>query len=164
MRRALVLLCFLWGASARAEGGGPQGRVFGVGVIVGSPTGLSGKYYLSPTAAVDAALGGALLGDQGLHVHADFLYHPFVLYDDAAGAFTLPFYFGGGLRILNHVHFDDSADLHLGLRVPVGIVFDFKNVPIDVFVEVALVVDFLHAANEKTGLNLNAGIGVRYYF
>ncbi len=42
---------------------------FGVGIILGEPTGISAKLYLSDNTAVDAAAGGATLGG-GIHAHA----------------------------------------------------------------------------------------------
>jgi hypothetical protein len=158
---AIVALGCLWGGAARADRG-----PFGLGLVVGSPTGLSMKLYLSDRTAVDAALGGALIGDQGIHVHGDYLYHPFVLHQDES--FALPAYIGIGVRLLSHDHGGGDSDdgLHVGLRAPVGVLFDFSAVPLDVFVEVALVVDILtgHSQDAFGGIDLNAGIGVRYYF
>ena len=49
-----------------------------------------------------------------------------------------------------------------------GLVFDFKTAPLDVFVEIAGVADYRFATNDTDhsgfGLDINAGAGVRYYF
>jgi hypothetical protein len=46
-----------------------------------------------------------------------------------------------------------------------GILFDFRRVPIDVFLEAALVVDIILDTDDDVGrLGLNAGMGARYYF
>jgi hypothetical protein len=142
-------------APARADGG-----PFGLGLILGSPTGVSGKLYFGKRNALDFAVGAALVNERGFHVHVDYLWHPVMLTEDEA--FFLPLYFGIGGRLLSHERHEDS-DLHLGVRVPVGIVFDFKRVPIDVFGEVALVVDIIHSSGEDI-VDLNAAVGVRYYF
>src|SRR5688500_14605891 len=93
---ALGLLALVgWARSARAEGG-----PFGIGVIVGSPTGVSMKLYLDRQHAIDAAVGGALLGAGGIHVHADYLWHPLMITRD--DAFFLPLYIGLGGRVLSH--------------------------------------------------------------
>ena len=147
---------------ARAEGG-----PFGLGLIIGSPTGLSMKYYLGESGhAIDAAVGFAFVSSSGIHVHADYLWHPLVLTSDPA--FKLPLHVGVGARILDHDRGrDGNDDLHVALRVPVGVTFDFTQIPLDVFLEVALLVDF-HGEegkdNDNLGLDLNAGVGVRYYF
>ena len=152
---------------AHAEGG-----PFGLGLIVGSPTGLSMKYYLGESGqAIDAALGAAFIGADGLHAHADYLWHPFLLTDDPA--FSLPLHFGVGVRVLSHDRGRDDSDddVHLGVRVPVGLTFDFKEIPLDAFFEVAVIVDFHgdHALNnndesDHVDLDINAGVGARYYF
>lgn len=149
---------------ARAESG-----AFGLGIVIGSPTGLSAKYYLNDRNSIDAAIGGAFVGSHGLSFHADYLWLPAVLARESA--FDLGLYLGVGGRFLEHDrknNFDD--DLHIGVRGPVGLVFDFGagGVPIDVFAEVAVVVDLLIAGDDEDDdhgiINLNAGIGVRYYF
>jgi len=136
--------------------------VLGVGLIVGEPTGVSGKYYLGNDTAIDAALGAAFLG-RGVQVHSDFLWHPWVL--DTKESFALPVYIGVGMRILNHdANGEDDDHVRIGVRVPVGIVFDFTKIPLDVFAEVAGVGD-LHTAGDSTfGLDFNGGAGARYYF
>jgi len=136
--------------------------VLGVGLIVGEPTGVSGKYYLGNDTAIDAALGAAFLG-RGVQVHGDFLWHPWVL--DTKESFALPVYIGVGMRILNHdASGEDDDHVRIGVRVPVGIVFDFTKIPLDVFAEVAGVGD-LHTGGDSTfGIDFNGGAGARYYF
>jgi hypothetical protein len=55
----------------------------------------------------------------------------------------------------------------LGVRAPLGIAFDFNNVPLDAFVELALVIDFLvddYYGGDDVDGDLNAAIGLRYWF
>ena len=154
--------------AARAEAGN-----FGLGLIIGSPTGLSVKYYLDRRNAIDAAVGVAVLGSHGIHAHADYLWHPWVLTREPS--FDLAFYFGLGGRVLEHNRKDVDDHFHLGARAPAGLVFDFAkgNVPIDVFVEGALILDFImddeagRARGDEGGtidLDFNVSLGVRYYF
>lgn len=140
---------------ARADGG-----PFGLGLILGSPTGLSGKVYFDKMNALDFAVGEAFINQRGFHLHVDYLWHPVMLTQDEA--FFLPLYFGIGGRFLQHERHDDS-EAHLGVRAPIGILFDFKRVPIDVFLELAVIVDFVRASDSDV-VDLNAAIGVRYYF
>jgi hypothetical protein len=147
---------------ARAEGG-----PFGLGLIVGSPTGISVKYYLGESGqAIDGAVGWAFVSSNGIQVHADYLWHPLVLTSDPS--FTLPLHVGVGVRVLDHDRGREGDDnLHVALRAPVGITFDFTEIPLDVFLEVALLLDFHGAEGQDEnhiGLDLNAGVGVRYYF
>ena len=54
---------------------------------------------------------------------------------------------------------DDHDDL-LGVRVVGGFAFWPRNTPLDIFVEVAPVVDLAPA----TDLSANGGIGIRFFF
>lgn len=155
-----------WGTrSARAADPGP----FGLGLIIGSPTGLSLKYYLGESGhAIDAAVGQAVASDRGIHVHADYLWHPGILASE--DAFDLVWYVGIGVRLLDHDRGNRGEDdFHIGPRAPIGILFDFNEVPLDVFLELALILDFRSGEDgrddhDEFGFDLNAGIGVRYYF
>jgi hypothetical protein len=143
-------------------------KTFGLGLMIGAPTGLSGKYFLAPDRAIDFGVGaiGYYNGRDGLHLHADYLWHPVSLV--SADAFELPFYVGIGARL-----FDFGCNgckdnvAALGARVPFGIAFDFNNVPIDVFLELAVVVDVFvndYPGHDRLGADLNGAVGFRYYF
>lgn len=151
-------------------------KTFGLGIMLGSPTGLSGKYFLGPSTAIDFGIGaiGRVRGRAGVHMHADFLWHPISLVSDPA--FELPLYVGIGGRFFSwdwrhNDHYHDGQAI--GVRAPIGIAFDFNNVPIDIFVELALVLDFLFVDDdnfdddfEDNGLyvDIDGAIGFRYYF
>lgn len=154
-------------------------KTFGLGLMVGAPTGLSGKYFLGASTALDFGIGTIYeyRDRRGFHIYADYLWHPLSL--ASTDAFELPLYFGIGGRFLrgsrcyvydrNHFcdyYYRDYAAL--GVRGPVGIAFDFNRVPIDIFVEVALVVDFLvdhdPVYDDALYFDFNGAAGVRYYF
>tara|TARA_R110002096_G_scaffold44524_2_gene119697 strand:- start:7328 stop:7813 length:486 start_codon:yes stop_codon:yes gene_type:complete len=160
----LLLTCtsLTWAAlpsAAHAEG--QDKGVFGAGLIVGEPTGLSLKYYLGDDTAIDGAIGGAFLG-KGLQVHADFLWHPWIL--ESKPSFALPAYVGLGARVLDRNGGGGDEDhFRIGARFVGGLLFDFREVPLDVFVEVAGVTDY-RTKGSAFGLDINLGAGVRYYF
>lgn len=137
---------------------GTEKGALGLGLILGEPTGLSAKLYLSDDTAVDAAVGGSLTS--GWHVHADYLWHPWVLQD--RDNFVMPAYVGAGGRLLGQT----DGDFFMGARGVGGILFDFKDIPLDVFVEAALVGDWVFVEEDEDGfrLGINAGAGARYYF
>jgi hypothetical protein len=135
--------------------------------MLGMPSGLSGKYYLGSDTAVDAGLGAYHEPhDDGLEVHADFLWHPASL--AAIPEFQVPIYFGVGGRMWLDDDDDDRKDdgdeddLHIGVRGPVGIMLDFNNVPIDVFFELVLVIDVI--AGNDDHVDFGGALGARYYF
>jgi hypothetical protein len=144
-------------------------KEFGLGIMLGDPTGLAGKYYLSADTALDFGLGyGGYYygrGRYGFHAHMSFLWHPVVL--AKPDPFWLPLYVGVGGRFLERGYFDDRYERRprLGVRVPGGIMMDFNNVPIDIFAELALVVDFIAPRDRYRGYaGINGAIGLRYYF
>jgi hypothetical protein len=69
---------------------------------------------------------------------------------------NLPLYFGGGFRFFKQEHKDNE----LGIRIPVGVEYQFENLPIGAFAELAPVVDL----TPDTDLDLEGGIGIRYFF
>jgi hypothetical protein len=135
----------------------------GVGIILGEPTGIAAKLYLADDTALAGGVGFAFV-EGGLHAHVDFLWHPWVL--DDADAFVLPAYVGVGGRLLDEDQGGGVDVFHLGARVVAGMLFDFKEVPIDAFVEIAGVLDYAFSDDPDggVGLGLNSGIGARYYF
>ncbi len=159
---ALALVLTVGTRSAAADEKG----AFGLGLILGEPTGISAKLYLADTTAVDAALGGAVIG-KGIQAHADYLWHPWVLTNEKA--FVMPAYIGLGARVLQHDRGDNDDDMHIGVRVVGGLLFDFREIPLDVFLEIAIIGEFASADNDGDnhggfGPGLNVGLGGRYYF
>ena len=146
-------------AQAQEASSAVEKGAFGLGVILGEPTGIAAKLYLDDNTAIDAAAGIAVIGG-GLHVHGDFLWHPAVL--EERDVFVLPVYVGVGAR----VNLRDNDDFHLGARGVVGLLFDFKDIPLDVFIEMAPVVDYVFTDLPEGGginPNLNFALGARYY-
>jgi len=132
----------------------PLERPFEVGAIFGEPTGLSLKYWVSPTMAIDGGAGWSFDDDTDFHLHADLLWHNFEWLPVPKGA--LPVYFGVGAR----GQFRDNRDDRAGIRFPIGMSYLFEDVPVSIFVEVAPVLDVV----PSTHGDLTAGIGARYRF
>ncbi|HTE49580.1 MAG TPA: hypothetical protein VK698_01820 [Kofleriaceae bacterium] len=155
-------------ARPRPTGGTPftANKTFGFGLILGEPIGLTAKYYLGPSTALDFALGeyDQFREDDDLGVHVDFLWHPVEL--ATADPFVVPLYIGLGARIIGD---DDDGpgdddDVDVGVRAPIGIALDFNRVPMDVFFELAIVIDLIDDDDDDDDADLDAAIGVRYYF
>jgi len=149
-------------------------KTFGLGLELGEPTGLNGKYFLSDKAALDFGLGVIYshyyYGD-GVHLYGDFLYHPVSLV--SAEAFELPLYIGGGLRFWNFNYCDmNLCDYHgsaLGIRIPVGISFDFNNTPLDIFIQLTPVIDFVYGDyydryRDRSHIGIDLSVGIRFWF
>jgi hypothetical protein len=144
-------------------------KTFGLGVELGGPTGLTGKYFLdSGNQALQFGLGGyaGYYRDfYGYHLYFDYLWHPVSLV--SASAFELPLFVGLGVRLWD---FDDRRDRFdddgqaIGLRVPVGIAFDFNNVPIDIFLQLVPSLNFYSQYRDNFGFWFDFSFGIRYFF
>jgi hypothetical protein len=156
---ALLAALWLLGSATPAAAQEDKGS-FGIGLILGEPTGGAAKLYLSRDTAIAAAVGSAVIGG-GLHVHADFLLHPWIL--ESRDSFVMPIYLGGGVRVVDRDTGDGDGTFHVGLRIVGGLLFDFTEIPLDVFAEIAAVPDYEFADNDSVGIEINAGLGVRYY-
>jgi hypothetical protein len=166
--RVACALLLLIPSIARADDAGKIERgvdkgTFGIGIIAGEPTGICAKLYLKDDQAIQAAIGGAFIGG-GVQVHADYVFHPFIL--QTRDSFVLATYIGPGLRVINYSDGtrDGESFVAIGLRAVGGLLFDFKKVPLDAFIEVAGVGEYGFKDGEGAGLALNAGVGIRYYF
>lgn len=176
---ATVLLLLLSARGARADRFTSPARL-GLGLELGAPSGLNAKYFLGGSVAVQGGVGVIeSWGDDGLHIHAEVVWHPALLH--RASAVTIPLHVGVGGRFLEHDYdgrdcFDGrnfyacDADTHLGVRAPVGVSFLFRKTPLDLFVELALVVDFVHLDDDDRydhdhdRAGLLGAMGGRYYF
>jgi hypothetical protein len=146
---ALILLCAACACSPDANA---QQNGFGLGVILGEPTGFSFKGWTGPTTAIDAALAWSFVDETTFHVHVDYLWHN----DAITKKPEMPVYYGVGGRIRTGGHGDDR----IGVRVVGGLGYYIPDTPIDLFVEIAPILDFA----PSTDFSINGGLGARYFF
>lgn len=132
----------------------------GIGLMAGEPTGLSFKAWTSDTHAFDAGLAWSLGRYDALHIHADYLWHDFSVFDQVDSG-QLPLYYGIGGRILFADDYPDPGDENvvIGARVPVGVNYLLDNSPIGFFLEVAPIINLA----PETDLDLDGAIGIRFY-
>ena len=172
----LVLLSFATTADAQRRRAFTSGQryqsngKFGLGLELGEPTGLNGKLFLAPDQALNFGIGDIYrnyyVNGDGLHLYLDYLWHPVEL--ASTEAFKLPFYVGVGGRVwffdVNNCNGCNNASI-FGIRVPVGIAFDFNTVPLDVFVQFVPTLDFYRDyANRTFNLDVDFSLGIRYWF
>lgn len=160
--------------TGRSSGKTGAGGDFGLGIIIGEPTGLSVKYWLSPKSAIDGGFAWSFRGDGAVHIHGDYLRHDFNLIHVEEGQMAIYYGIGGRILIFSHrnYYYDDEGHRHyyyydhndnsvfVGLRVPVGLEYIFQGNHVDLFLELAPVLDIV----PETDLDLNGGIGIRYFF
>jgi hypothetical protein len=176
---AILALALAVPASAHADrrsfSGGSDYQsngTFGLGIELGEPDGLTGKYFFSANHALDFGVGEIYHsyygGNDGLHLYADYLWHPKLL--TYTPAFKLPFYIGVGGRLwtfdyaCNGNNICTSASI-FGIRVPIGLDFDLNNVPLDIFVQFVPTFDFYrNYVGRNIYLDVDFSVGIRYWF
>lgn len=150
-RTALFLSALIFAAAADAQP--PGGGRFGLGIVVGEPTGVTGKVWLHPNHALDVTASWSFQAD-GFFAAIDYLFHsPPVA---RAASFDLPLYVGVGAALAAGRH--HSAGI--GVRVPLGVAFEFKPVPLELTLEVAPGAWLA----PSTDFAIDGGVGLRYYF
>ncbi len=141
-----------------------NGKNLGLGIQLGSPTGLTGKYYLGGRRnAASFAIGSHYDGGfySGLWLTGTYHFHLAEL--ATVPEFTLPFRIGvGGFLATGSYGYGRyyRDDVYLGARVPFGLDMDFTAAPIQIYLEVAANL-LLYPAIAG---GVDAGLGFRYYF
>lgn len=163
MKYALIGFALLFPTVLKAQSSG-----FGAGIMVGEPTGVSVKGWLSADRAIDGGLAWSLRGASYFSIHADYLFHNMELIKLNKG--RLPLYYGPGVRLRSWTgdrYWDhgrwygyEGSRARLGVRFPVGLDYLPDNSPVDVFLEVAPALDLL----PSTSFDIGAAIRVRYWF
>jgi hypothetical protein len=143
----------------------PGGFNLGLGLSLGAPSGVVGKYHVSPGAGVQFGIGGA--GHGFLSLHLDYV---FSVAEIATGVEGWLYAYGGagvGLGLFGNYNpvfgrpyfvnaFFAAADVHL----TGGLAWNFRQAPVDVFVELSPGVLVIPGI----GFGWHGMIGFRYYF
>lgn len=145
-----VLFIFPGLAMARKNAGDQ-----GYGLMLGNPSGLSGKIWFSDQIAIDGALG---INQSDVGIHLSFLFHDYNLLTNAGinknPDLETPVYIGVGPRFI----FSDNDEF--GIRFPVGVSILPHSTPWEFFAEVAPII----RTTPDTGFDGDFAIGARYYF
>ena len=167
-----LLAAFLLAAGARAASATEvgYGRKLGLGFVLGDPTGLSAKYWVSSTNALDFGLGftnyGAGFGpscydSNGVRhcygyfdtsVNVDYLWQSNIV----RGSAQLDWYIGAGGRVIIF----GGRGFDVAARAPIGLALMFNNPNfLEVFFELVPALYLL-----PPGFTIEGGLGVRFYF
>ncbi len=140
---AAALAPLLTAQQAAAQSGGT-----GIGVVIGEPTGVTIRFNRAAN-NFQAHAAWSFGNDGAFQISGDYLRSGNLSDPDFP-----PFYFGLGAR----VKFSDKSTV--GIRVPVGMNYFFKNDPFELFGEVVPILRVI----PNTGFYFGAAAGVRYYF
>ncbi len=150
-RNLLMLAMVLFGFTGKAWAAGP----FGLGIVLAGPTGLSGNYFYDKHKSFAAALGW---DDSDVQLHLDHLWYrsDLVVVDRT----PIDVYMGLGLRLHQIERRNKNDETELGVRVPVGVSYVFRKIPVQLFGELAPALILI----DRSALVIDIAIGIRYYF
>jgi hypothetical protein len=140
-------------ARARAQG-------IGVGAMLGEPMASTLMVRWDDRQAVQL-LAGWSLGQQRLHMGADYLFSPTEIESDDAMGLHYPVYVGLGLR-LRLLGEDTTAGQergNFGVRFPFGVSVEPDHVPLEIYFEMAPV----WVVSPISHGGFDGGIGVRIF-
>ena len=135
--------------------GKPADGPMGLGIFLGQPTGLTFEMDLSSTSWIDFKAAWSLGGKNGsaLLLQGNYEYAFPALFAINQETFT-PFFGAGAIVGVA------TGEVNIGVRVPGGISYRFRNIPLELFVEAGLDVYLFPAF----GLDGSGGLGARYRF
>jgi hypothetical protein len=137
------------------------GGKYGIGVILGSPTGFTGKSFLSRRSAVQINAGWSFVGAVGFHATGDYQFlFPGVVHGETGESLdnVVPYLGIGGRFRFKENDATNETDFHVGLRLGGGIEYLIDR--FGVFLEIYPVVDFV----PETDFDFEGGLGFRFYF
>jgi hypothetical protein len=165
--RPLLLLAVLLLSTSTSAHRAHCAENTGIGVIIGDPTGLTLRHYQSDERTWDGTL--SFDWDQYVEVTAnpswlfpeafskrDRFLRDLTPYLGIGGA--LVFYGEEGLRRWRRENEDNTQDVSLGIRVPIGIEWKMQEAPLSLFLELAPGIGLVPG----TFTFLEGGVGIRY--
>jgi hypothetical protein len=154
-------------AAFAVQSTGQQNSGPSLGIILGSPTGLTFKYVFARSSAVAANAGWAFV-EQGGSVHLtcdyQFLFPQTMTWtDDFEGTShqvngLCPYVGLGGRLLIAENNVNHNTEFHVGLRLGGGIEYAFSRFAL--FLEIYPVVNLI----PSTEMDFEGGLGFRFYF
>jgi len=135
----------------------PGGGNFGLGLELGDPGGwgIAGKIWIDRRNAFQPVVE---LGERSTILQLDYVWHDFDLIHLRSTSGEMPFYIGigGYLRL--------AGDADIAVRAPVGLsyIFNKKDVPLDIFLQVAPTIWFFSGG--YSAFYVYGELGSRFYF
>jgi hypothetical protein len=148
-----VLVLFLLPVLAHAGN-----RTFGLGVVLGDPTGITAKGWLDKTHSIDGALAWDLSDNSNFVLQSTYLWQSSAIFHIEKQPFDL--YYGIGGRLHGHSGRDHDTGVGLGPRGPLGLRCYFAKVGIETFTELSFTLELI----PRTVGYVDFGIGARYFF
>jgi hypothetical protein len=130
----------------------------GLGLILGSPTGVSLGYRPSGQSHIVNVGLAWNFPQQRVHAHVDYLRTVYVLEDPNAPSISFPLNVGVGARF--HSWDGSGSKASVGVRIPLQMTMVPHHQPFDVFLELVPVL----LLYPETKMRLDGALGARYFF
>jgi hypothetical protein len=125
-------------------------------VFLGDPTGFDLFIDLRHRSALDFLLGVDTFRDgRGGYGHLTYLVTPVVGRGDAVWV-PLRIGIGGAL-------YGDRNDLNVAVRAPLELALHFRRTPLEIYGEIALELTFIDQNNNNDTVDIQGGIGLRFF-
>lgn len=135
----------------------PARADFGLGVFLGQPTGIDLKLGLDGRSGLDLLFGWDHLdSDSRGYGHVTYLVTPFVASGDAV---LVPLRLGIGGAL-----FGPSDEIGFSIRAPIELGIRLRRTPVEFYGELALNLVLHDAFRDEVYLDVQGGVGVRFYF
>ncbi len=131
---------------------------FGVGILIGDPTAFSFKGHLGNDHYFDVALAYNTGEADGIYTHGSYIIENQGVFQIEEELLNLYYGVGGRLFVADTKKHDD--EVHLGLRVPVGINYYLKDPSVEFFGEISANMNL----TPETEFDLDVSLGARYWF
>jgi hypothetical protein len=165
MKKIFLIILLTLFVSIDLQSQGPKGKDFGFGIILGDPTGLTGKIWINRENAVALSIGNSYFG--ALRITGDYLWHFNAFNSKVVSLYAGP---GGviGIGESGGWYYKDKKDrywirddkgLGIGVRGIFGLNIIPKNTPLEFFVEIGALVGVVPAF----GSSGEGSIGIRFY-
>lgn len=154
--KLLITLMLLLTAAASAQLSGT-----GIGLVIGEPTGLSLKSWLSGNSAITVGAAWSFQHDGSVFLWADYTLHSFDITHSGSDR-SLAFYYGigGKASFVDNDNEGEGNDTVIGARIPLGLMIPLRHHPVDFFVEIVPTIDLA----PDTDFGVNGGIGAHLFF
>lgn len=128
----------------------------GIGLTLGSPSGITGRTWLNEENSIDAGVGWGIVDSSKFEFYGDYLWN-------RSDAFQIndvnfDFFFGGGASLRTHSGQGDNEAV-FGPRIPLGVSHSFSNPDLEVFAVFALNVGIIPHSDVYVDLH----VGARFY-
>lgn len=158
MKLILILLLALTSNLAMA-------KTWGLGAVLGDPTGLSANYFLSETRTIHSILAYDIDGDDDLFLASHYTWRRPT--DINLETFTLGWFYGAGAQLEYHDHSHHHRHYHrhddrlnIGPSGTLGLFHEFKEVPLELFLKSNLTVYIVN----DTDADADVMLGLHYNF